>query len=302
MNSPDGDDNHAEIAVPAVLLAVLAWGIGPLMVRNMSVGGYTTALFRMWLGAPAMYLASRWWGNGVTWKSLKACVVPGCFFGASMVMGFMAVRATSIANATLIGALTPALILLGLNRLVGERSDLKRLPFAVIAFAGLAMVILAGSSTDGASLHGDVWAAINVTSFTVYFMILKRRRNEGIDGWSFLAGVFIVGAILITPVCLILGDDTWKVNGRDWVLLLAMVVGPGWVGHGLISWASRHLPVTTTSLLTLGSPVVSVWGAWLSYDQHLGFVQIVGAVMVIAGLAGSVWDRRGSAQAPEPVA
>ena len=109
-----------------------------------------------------------------------------------MVMGFMAVRATSIANATLIGALTPALILLGLNRLVGERSDLKRLPFAVIAFAGLAMVILAGSSTDGASLHGDIWAAINVTSFTVYFMILKRRRNEGIDGWSFLAGVFIV--------------------------------------------------------------------------------------------------------------
>ena len=132
MNSPNGDDNHAEIAVPAVLLAVLAWGIGPLMVRNMSVGGYTTALFRMWLGAPAMYLASRWWGNGVTWKSLKACFVPGCFFGASMVMGFMAVRATSIANATLIGALTPALILLGLNRLVGERSDLKRLPFALI--------------------------------------------------------------------------------------------------------------------------------------------------------------------------
>ena len=301
MNSPVGDKHRADIAVPAVLLAVLAWGVGPLMVRGMSVGGYTTALYRMWLGAPAMYLASRLWGNGVTWKSLKACIVPGCFFGASMVMGFMALRATSIANATLIGALTPALILLGLNRLVGERSDLKRLPFALIAFAGLAMVILAGSSTDGASLHGDLWAAINVTSFTVYFMILKRRRNEGIDGWTFLAGVFIVGAVLITPVCLILGEDTWTTNGRDWVLLLAMVVGPGWVGHGLISWASRHLPVTTTSLLTLGSPVVSVLGAWLIYDQNLGWAQIIGAVLVIGGLAGSVWDRRSPAQPLEPV-
>jgi len=301
VNSPHGEDNHAEVAVPAVLLAVLAWGIGPLMVRDMSVGGYTTALFRMWLGAPAMYLASRWWGKGVTWRSLKACFVPGCFFGASMVMGFMAVRATSIAHATLIGALTPALILLGLSRLVGERSDLKRLPFALIAFVGLAMVILAGSSTDGTSLHGDIWAAINVTSFTMYFMILKRRRNEGIDGWSFLAGVFIVGAILITPVCLVLGDDTWKVNGRDWVLLSAMVVGPGWVGHGLISWASRHLPVMTTSLLTLGSPVVSVLGGWLIYDQNLGWAQIIGAVLVIGGLAGSVWDRRSPAQPLEPV-
>jgi drug/metabolite transporter (DMT)-like permease len=116
-----------------------------------------------------------------------------------------------------------------------------------------------------------------------------------------LAGVFIVGAVVVTPVCLIMGDDTWKVNGRDWVLLLAMVVGPGWVGHGLISWASRHLPVTTTSLLTLGSPVVSVLGGWLIYDQHLGLLQVIGAAMVIGGLAGSVWDRRSSVPTPEPV-
>lgn len=301
MSSSNGADHRADVAVPAVLLAVLAWGIGPLMVRGMSVTGYTTALYRMWLGVPAMYLASRWWGDGLSWKSFKMCAVPGCFFGSSMMMGFIAVRTTSIANATLIGALTPALILLGLNRLVGERSELRRLPFALVAFAGLAMVILAGSSTDGASLHGDLWAAINVISFTVYFMILKRRRNEGIDSWSFLAGVFLVGGLLITPVCLVMADDTWSVHGRDWILLVIMVIGPGWVGHGLISWASRHLPVTTTSLLTLGSPVVSVFGGWLIYDQHLGWMQILGAVMVIGGLAGSVWERTASTSVVEPV-
>jgi drug/metabolite transporter (DMT)-like permease len=61
------------------------------------------------------------------------------------------------------------------------------------------------------------------------------------------------------------------------------------------------LPVTTTSLLTLGSPVVSVLGGWLIYDQHLGLLQVIGAAMVIGGLAGSVWDRRSSVPAPEPV-
>ena len=95
--------------------------------------------------------------------------------------------------------------------------------------------------------------------------------------------------------------NTWQLTGRDWVLLLGMVLAPGWVGHGLISWASRHLPVTTTSLLTLGSPVVSVLGAWLIYDQQLGLVQVFGALLVIAGLAGTVWDRRSSVSTPEPV-
>jgi drug/metabolite transporter (DMT)-like permease len=70
-----------------------------------------------------------------------------------------------------------------------------------------------------------------------------------------------------------------------------MVAGPGLVGHGLISWASRHIPVTTTSLLTLGSPVISVFGGWLVYDQHLGVAQVLGAAFVLGGLAGSVWDR-----------
>jgi drug/metabolite transporter (DMT)-like permease len=47
--------------------------------------------------------------------------------------------------------------------------------------------------------------------------------------------------------------------------------------------------------------VVSVLGAWLIYDQQLGLVQVFGALLVIAGLAGTVWDRRSSVPTPEPV-
>ncbi|MFZ9676395.1 MAG: DMT family transporter [Ilumatobacteraceae bacterium] len=299
----DSKRTGADWAIPAVIVATVAWGIGPLMVRAMDVSGYTTALFRMWMGAPAMVVAARLFGRPLTWRDLRVCAIPGCFFGGSMVMGFMAVRETSIANATLIGSLTPALLLLGANRLVGERSDIRRLPFALVAFAGLAVVILSGASTDGASLKGDLWAGINVCSFTIYFLTLKKRRNEGMDGWAFLAGVFIVGAALITPFCILMGNDTRSITSTDILYLLVMVAGPGLVGHGLISWASRHIPVTTTSLLTLGSPVISVFGGWLVYDQHLGWTQVFGAVLVLGGLAGSVWDRnpRGLPVVPEPV-
>ncbi len=291
MSSDSGEAQRVDLAIPAVILAVFAWGMGPLMVRGMGVSGYTVALYRMWFGAPAMLIANRLWGKPLTWVALKACVVPGLFFGSSMMMGFVAVRTTSIANATLIGALTPAIILLGANRFVGERSDLRRIPFALLAFAGLALVILGGVDNEGASLNGDLWAAVNVLCFSVYFVILKKRRDAGFDGWTFLAGVFIVGCIVITPVCVLMADDTRAVGGWDWLLLLGMVLGPGFVGHGLISWASRHLPVTTTSLLTLGSPVISVFGAWLIYDQNLGLIQFLGAVLVLAGLAGSVWEK-----------
>lgn len=288
-----------EVAVPAVVLAVLAWGIGPLMVRGMTVDGTTVALYRMWMGTPVMWIAARAVGAPLNRHALRLAVVPGIFFGLSMMFGFQAVRSTSIASATLIGALTPAVLLLGANRLVGERSDLRRVPFAVVAFVGLALVVLVGGDRNGSSWSGDLLAFVNLACFTVYFLILKKRRDDGLNSWTFLSGVFVVGTLVITPWCLVAGDDVGTITAKDVVLLVGMVTFPGLLGHGLISWASRHLPVTTTSLLTLGSPVVSVIGGWLVYDQDLGWGQMVGAALVIGGLAGTVWDA--SSRAPRTV-
>lgn len=288
-----------EIAVPVVLLGTLAWSVGPLFVRSMSTSGFTTALFRMWIGAPVMMVAARLFGRPLTWPVLRMTIVPGVFFGGSMTMGFQAVHGTSIANATLIGSLTPALLLLGANRLMGERVDLRRVPYAVLAIAGLVVLVLSGANTEGSGLAGDLWAMGNLVCFTAYFMILKRRRDANIDGWSFLAGVFLTGAVVITPFCLIMSDDLGWLRGADWLRISVMVLGPGVVGHGLITWASRHLPVTTVSLLTLVSPVLTVVGAWVVFDESLVAGQFAGAAMVFAGLVGSV---RGAPTVPEVVA
>lgn len=281
-----------EIAVPVVMLATVAWSTGPLLVRGMHVSGYTTAFYRMWVGALMMIVMARLLGRPLTWAVFKRVMLPGAFFGASMTMGFQAVHATSIANATLIGSLTPALLLLGVNRFVGERSDTKRVPFAILAIGGLVVLVLSGSSNDGAAISGDLWALSNLVCFTAYFVILKRLRNDNVDGWSFLAGAFLMGAIVVTPVCLLVSDDLGGLVASDWWRIIAMGVGPGIVGHGLITWASRHLPVTTTSLLTLGSPVLTCIGGWIVFDQQLVAGQMLGAAMVLGGLVGSVWDRR----------
>lgn len=291
MTQPSSEVPSERIALSAVALAVVAWGIGPLLVRGMGVSGYSVAFYRMWMGVPAMFVAARLWGRPLTWRVLRGCVLPGFFFGVSMMMGFVAVRTTSIAHATLIGALTPALILLGVNRFVGEKSNIRKLPAAIVSFVGLSLVVLLGSKSGGSSVRGDMWAAMNLVCFTMYFMNLKTQRNRGVDGWAFLAGVFLVGAITITPVCVTLSNDLFALDVKDYLFVLGMIVGPGFIGHGLITWASRHLPVTTTSLMTLGSPVVSVVGGWVVFHQALGGWQIIGAALVLAGLAGSVWDR-----------
>ncbi len=77
-------------------------------------------------------------------------------------------------------------------------------------------------------------------------------------------------------------------------MIALMVCGPGLVGHGLMTWAQRHLDLTVASLLTLASPVISATGAWLIYSEHLRPMQGVFATVVLLALAAIVVDARAS--------
>ena len=277
-----------EVATTAVLIGVLGWGAGPLLVRGMSVSGASVSFYRMWMAVPVMALLARMLGETLTVRTVKLCVVPGILFAFSMMFSFESMRTTSIANATLIGQLSPALMILGAGRLVGEKPTSRAVMSAMVSFAGLGLMVASSGDTSGSSLGGDLFALANVFCFTGYFLMMKKLRNADVGSWEFLAGVFLVGAIALTPYCLLAAEDLGAVTGLDFVRLGAMIIGPGVLGHGLITWATRHLDVTTTSLLTLLSPPLSVIGAWIIFDQQLSVGQLIGGVIVLAGLAGTV--------------
>ena len=136
---------------------------------------------------------------------------------------------------------------------------------------------------------------VNVVIFTAFFLRMKNLRDDGIHSWSLLAAVTTVAALVAVPPCLIASNDLGSMTPRSWLFLLAMVLLPGVVGHGLMTWASGHLPVTVSSLLTLGSPVVSAVGAWLWLNQSMNEWQCVGSVIVLGALAAIAVNARAQA-------
>jgi drug/metabolite transporter (DMT)-like permease len=283
-------------------IAVVAWGFGPLFVRGVDASARTIVFWRLWMAAPVMVAAARATGGRVTWPLLKTVFVPGVLFGTSMICSFTSYQWTSIANATLIGALQPVLMLLLGPLLFGDRTAARQILFAVLALAGIATVVLGAHQSSGASLKGDGIALVNLALWTVYFIRIKRVRNQGVHSGALIAGVFCVAAIVVSPWVLLTSHDIGSVHGTDWLLIAAMVVVPGLVGHGFMTWAQRHMDITLASLLTLGNPVISAIGAWVVFGQHLGAVQMAGAIVVLAALGGIVVEARtNSAPAEIPV-
>jgi drug/metabolite transporter (DMT)-like permease len=281
---------RAGLPLAAVSLAVFAWGFGPLFVKGIDASAPTIVLWRVTIGTaiavPFAYLV----GGRITLRLVALAFPAGVCFALSFIFGFTSFQETSIVNATLIPALQPALILFLATRMFGERRTGVELAYAALALAGV-VVVVAGASSEGSSLEGNVFAVLNLLVFTGYFLLGKRARDTDVHAWSFLAAVFIGACVVVVPWGLLASHDLGAIHGTDWLLLLGLILFPGMVGHGLMTWAHHYVDVTVTSMMTLANPVVSIVGAWLLYDQDLQPTQMAGGLVVLVAL-GAILRRQ----------
>lgn len=299
------ESSHRQLALGACLLAVTAWSFGPILVRGIGASTPTVVFWRFWIAQPVMIGAAYLTGGRLSLDLLRRTVVPGVLFSGSLIFSFASYEHTSIANATLIGTLEPAVILLVAPRLFGDRTSRTQLVLAAIAFVGMATVVFGAGETSGATLRGDLFALANLAIWTVYFIRVKQERDRGVHAASFLAGVFLVGAVVATPWVLLTSHDLGSLDGSGYLLATLMVVGPGLLGHGSMTWAQRHLDITLASMMTLLHPVIATVLAWLFYRERLTGLQLIGGLAVLFALGGVVRDARGptpEVQAALPVA
>ncbi len=284
---------HRRAGLPlcAVALAVFAWGFGPLFVKGIDASFNTIVFWRVLIGTVFAVAFAHLVGGRITWKLLVVAFPAGVCFALSFIFGFASFQETSIVNATLIPALQPVLILLLATRMFGERRSRVELGFAALAFAGV-VVVVAGASADGASLEGNLYALCNLLVFTAYFVLGKRMRETDVHSWSLLAAVFIGALVVVVPWALVTSHDLDAIHGVDWLLLLGLILFPGMVGHGLMTWAHHYVDVTVTSMMTLANPVVSIVGAWILYDQDLAPAQVAGGAVVLVALGAVLRTQR----------
>lgn len=281
-----------QLPLAAVGVAVLAWGVAPLLVRAIDADSATIIFWRVLLALPVAVGVAYATGGGMSAAIMRRAAMTGVCFAISIVVGFSSFRETSIANATLIPALQPALILVFASRMFGERRTRAEVLWAVVAFAGVSVVVL-GASGAGASIYGDLLAVANLLVFTVYFLLAKRARSGNVHSWSFLAAVFVWTALVVTPWAVAVNGGVETLHGIDWLYVVAIVLLPGMVGHGFMTWAHHYVDVSVTSMLTLANPVVSIVGAWLIFSEALGAMQVAGTIVVLLALGMIVRHQRG---------
>lgn len=169
--------------------AVVVWGVSSVLIKGVEgLSGLGLACYRIWLGAAiitVVFLAS---GGRLSIWLLRRSLLGGLAFAADLVLFFVALQKTSVANATVIGALQPVLLLLVAGPMFGERPRLVEVGWGAAALAGTALVVLGGDGGGANSLAGDLLAAGALVAWTAYFICSKGTSADYLSTWVYQQG------------------------------------------------------------------------------------------------------------------
>ena len=269
----------------AAVFAVVCWSAGNVIVARLDLSGIEIAFWRQFLGAVVYGTVFILIGKRFTWSPIKLAFPVAILFCSEIAVFFTALNITTVANATIIGALQPIVLIIVAGGKFGEVITKRLVGISIFATGGVAVVVLGSSNDVSWSPLGDLLALLAMILFSAYFVAVKSVRVH-IDTFTLQTLAMFIGSIGLLPFLIIFQGSTsgfpaLTQNEFLWIVVLLIVPGSG---HFLMNWAHLHVSLSLAGLLMLAIPVLSAGGAWFFLDQSVSILQVVGGAVVIFAL------------------
>jgi O-acetylserine/cysteine efflux transporter len=266
-----------------VLLAVavaVVWGVN-FVVIHVGLADFPPLLFvalRFTLVAfPAVLFVRR---PAVPWRSVVAV---GVFLSAgqfgllfvAMDQGLPAGLASLVLQVQVLFTIGLAVLLLG------ERPRRLQVVGALIALGGIAVIALGrgGSVPLGALLlsigAAASWGVGNICT----------RRAQADDPVALLVWSSLIPPLPLAGLSLALGEGAPSIGVGGVLAVLYVVGGATFFGFGSWVWLMRHHPASRVVPFALLVPVAGIASAWIALGERPNTAEMVGAGVVLAGLA-----------------
>lgn len=276
----------AALGAAAVAITILTFSLGSTLVKRAETPAELVAFWRMLITAVIWNVVVLASGKRPSWRNIKRAAVPGVFFGLDIACFYLGATHNTVANAEMIGAMTPFIVVPIGARYFGERLNPRAMLFALFAFAGVAIVLFAAPARGDASMMGNVFGVLALACWAGYISTTRRVRGE-MDVASFMAAMTPVATLSVLPLAIAHGGF-FSVSSTGWKYLLALTVMTGVLAHGLMVFAQKTVPIGAIGIAQIAQPALAALWSFLLLDETLHGWQIVGMVLVLAGLLGFV--------------
>jgi drug/metabolite transporter (DMT)-like permease len=217
---------------------------------------------------------------------------------------FNAVDRMEVGVAILIEFTSPVAVIGWLWVRHGQRPSRLTVIGALVAAAGLVLVLDLVSGADVDAL-GVMWALLAMAGAAFYW-IISADEDNGLPGLVLAAGGLLVGGVVLLLAGLVgivpLATSSADVRLADtdlpwWLPVLGLGVITAAIAYVLGIAATRRLGSRLAAFVGLGEAVSSVVFAWLLLDEAPRAIQLLGGLLILAGV---VFVKLGEPKVVEP--
>lgn len=257
-----------------------------ILVRWADAPGTITATYRMGIAALVLTpLALRekenvFPGKNRGWGLL---ILAGIFVALDHGTLNTSIGFTRIANATLLNNLSPLWVALFV--LLVWRETLNRWFWLglSLALAGAAVILGSDLITHPQLGKGDFLAFLSSFFYAGYFLVTQVARRSG-SLWRYSWSIYIVSAFLLLGFNLSMGIPIFAYPLKTFLVFIAIGIFCQAIGLTSIVYALGHLPASIVSPTMVAQIVLTSLLAIPLTGERLSVFQVLGGVIVIAGI------------------
>lgn len=269
-----------------IITAMLMFGSMGLFVRNIELPASTIALARGIIGVLFLTIVSLAFNQSTLRNTIGKngllLFIAGIALSANWVFLFEAYKHTTIATATLSYYLAPVIVV-ALSPLV-LKEKITAVKFCSVAASLVGMVLVSGALTspwqsidDFIGIGYGIAAAISYASITLLNKFTKEiSSTDATIAQLGVASVFLLPYTLMTK-------NLVNVNFEVHAVILLIILGVIHTGLGFWLYFSsiQELKAQTVAAFSYIDPVTALLLSTLILDEKMGFMQILGAILIL---------------------
>ncbi len=208
----------------------------------------------------------------------------GLFLALHFFSWIKSLQLTTVGHSIFLESTHPIFALILSYFVLKEKSSFLTLLGIALALAGMFIIVSEDpKNLSAASFSGDLLAIFSAFCLAAYLLIARMFTHK-IALWPYLLRVYATAALLSLFFIFVLGLHPLRIPASSWFFIILLALGPNLIGHSLLNWASRKMPVYLVNLAMQGEAVLATVYAFLLLNEHPGKHFYLGATIIIIAI------------------
>lgn len=285
----------------AISLAAVLWGVAATVAKSFFNKAYEPLILvqmRVTLSFAVLFLFFLTTNRSLLKFSIKDIphflIVGVLGVAGSNYFYYAAIKETNVSTSILVQYTAPIMVMIYTVVFQKEKLTTSKISALVLSLSG---IFLAIGAYNPEIIHvnkiGIIYALLAAVSFSI-FTISGKSLTQKYSLWTGL--IYLLGAATLfwsfinTPMEILTANysfEDWKVFG---IIALISILIP----YSLYYYGLHHIQSSKAIIISTLEPIVAIISEWLFLSGRMGFIQVIGAILVITAIVVLQRDSKNS--------